>query len=172
MKAARTQSKQQRKAPVRKAQPKRAIAHRAAPVARRTAPVALSVAAARRSVTSPVAVKSALPFLAASRNIMMAARSTQAFHLASMWTSARRQFSDDVAGAAQRENGTVKWFDAAKGFGFITRESGNDLFVHFTSIIDNNRYRTLTEGQQVEFTVGTTAKGPAAVDVVTAKDSI
>jgi len=58
----------------------------------------------------------------------------------------------------------VKWFDASKGFGFITRENGDDLFVHFTSI-QGDGYRTLEEGQQVEFSVGEGQKGPAAQDV-------
>ena len=66
---------------------------------------------------------------------------------------------------AERETGTVKWFDNAKGFGFIVRESGDDVFVHFSS----NRgegYRSLDEGQQVEFEVVQGQKGPQAQDVV------
>ena len=53
---------------------------------------------------------------------------------------------------AERETGTVKWFNATKGFGFISREEGEDIFVHF-SAIRGEGYRTLNKGQQVEFTV-------------------
>eukprot|EP00461_Guttulinopsis_vulgaris_P002681 UN02682 len=73
-----------------------------------------------------------------------------------------RQFNSE---GPIRETGTVKWFDGAKGFGFVTRPSGADLFVHFTNI-QGSGFRTLAEGQTVEFTVGTTTKGPAALDVV------
>jgi len=63
-----------------------------------------------------------------------------------------------------RESGTVKWFDGSKGFGFIVRESGDDVFVHFTAIRGNG-YRTLEEGQKVEFCVGSGQKGAVAQDV-------
>jgi len=66
---------------------------------------------------------------------------------------------------AERETGTVKWFNATKGFGFISREKGEDIFVHF-SAIRGEGYRTLNEGQQVEFTVTEGEKGPQAQDVV------
>ena len=66
---------------------------------------------------------------------------------------------------AERETGTVKWFDNAKGFGFIVRESGDDVFVHFSSIRGEG-YRSLEEGQQVEFEVVQGQKGPQAQDVV------
>lgn len=62
--------------------------------------------------------------------------------------------------------GSVKWFNESKGFGFITPADGSkDLFVHF-SAIQSNGFKTLTEGQQVEFTVENGAKGPAASNVV------
>ncbi|MGY2275671.1 MULTISPECIES: cold-shock protein [Pseudomonas] len=60
--------------------------------------------------------------------------------------------------------GTVKWFNAAKGFGFITQESGGDIFVHF-SAIKGSGYRTLEENQKVEFEVGQGAKGAQAENV-------
>ncbi len=61
--------------------------------------------------------------------------------------------------------GTVKWFNAEKGFGFITPETGGqDLFVHF-SAIQTDGYRTLDEGQAVEFEVGQGTKGPQAEQV-------
>lgn len=61
--------------------------------------------------------------------------------------------------------GTVKFFNEAKGFGFIQRESGPDVFVHF-SAIQGNGFRTLAEGQKVQFTVGQGQKGPQAENVV------
>ncbi|MBF0781114.1 MULTISPECIES: cold-shock protein [unclassified Granulicatella] len=63
------------------------------------------------------------------------------------------------------EKGTVKWFNGEKGFGFITRENGEDLFVHFTAI-QTEGYRTLEEGQEVEFEIGEGARGPQAINVV------
>ena len=66
---------------------------------------------------------------------------------------------------ADREVGTVKWFNNTKGYGFITRESGDDIFVHFTSIRGEG-YRTLEDGQQVEFVVAQGEKGLQAQDVV------
>jgi cold shock protein len=61
-------------------------------------------------------------------------------------------------------NGTVKWFNAEKGFGFITGEDGTDVFVHYSGI-DMAGYRVLEEGQPVSFEVGTGAKGPQAQSV-------
>lgn len=59
-------------------------------------------------------------------------------------------------------NGTVKWFDSTKGYGFITREdTEQDVFVHFTAI-QGEGYRSLEEGQQVTFEMGQGPKGPAA----------
>lgn len=65
---------------------------------------------------------------------------------------------------ADREVGTVKWFNPNKGFGFIERNSGKDVFVHY-SAINSTGYRTLEEGQRVEFTVVEGKKGPQAQDV-------
>lgn len=65
---------------------------------------------------------------------------------------------------ANTSTGTVKWFNEAKGFGFITPESGPDLFVHFSSIVSSG-FKTLAEGQQVQFTVGQGQKGPQAENV-------
>ena len=58
-------------------------------------------------------------------------------------------------------NGTVKWFNAEKGYGFITADGGQDVFVHY-SAIDMAGYKVLEEGQQVIFEVGTGSKGPQA----------
>ncbi len=63
-----------------------------------------------------------------------------------------------------REKGTVKWFNAAKGFGFIQRENGEDVFVHF-SAIESQGYRSLDEGAQVEFEVTRGPKGLQAANV-------
>jgi len=66
-----------------------------------------------------------------------------------------------------KEKGTVKWFNAAKGYGFIQRESGEDVFVHF-SAIQTQGYRTLDEGAQVEFEVTNGPKGLQATNVTAA----
>jgi CspA family cold shock protein len=66
-----------------------------------------------------------------------------------------------------KEKGTVKWFNAAKGFGFIQRENGEDVFVHF-SAINSSGYRTLDEGAHVEFMVKRGPKGLQAEDVTVA----
>lgn len=63
------------------------------------------------------------------------------------------------------KQGTVKWFNAEKGFGFISVEDGNDVFVHF-SAIQSDGFKTLEEGQKVEFDVVEGAKGPQAANVV------
>jgi CspA family cold shock protein len=60
--------------------------------------------------------------------------------------------------------GTVKFFNAEKGYGFISREDGPDVFVHFSQI-QSSGYRTLTEGQQVEFEIGQGRKGDEAQNV-------
>jgi len=61
-------------------------------------------------------------------------------------------------------NGTVKWFNEAKGFGFIAQESGPDVFAHF-SAISSSGFKTLLEGQSVEFTVTNGQKGPQAENI-------
>ncbi|HEY3134945.1 MAG TPA: cold-shock protein [Blastocatellia bacterium] len=66
-----------------------------------------------------------------------------------------------------RETGTVKWFNATKGYGFITREGGDDVFVHY-SAIEAEGYKTLNEGQRVEFTIVQGPKGLAASSVIAA----
>jgi CspA family cold shock protein len=68
---------------------------------------------------------------------------------------------------AGQEVGTVKWFNAAKGFGFITRENGDDVFVHFRSI-QGKGHRSLGEGQRVVFSITRGDKGLQAVDVTSA----
>ena len=66
---------------------------------------------------------------------------------------------------AEQETGIVKWFNASKGYGFIERDSGGDVFVHYSAILGEG-YRSLEEGQRVEFTVVDGDKGPQAQDVI------
>ena len=61
--------------------------------------------------------------------------------------------------------GTVKWFNEAKGFGFIEQESGPDVFAHFSAIVSSG-FKTLTEGQAVEFTLTQGQKGPQAENIL------
>ena len=65
---------------------------------------------------------------------------------------------------SQRVQGVVKWFNAAKGYGFISQENGQDVFVHY-SAVQSEGYRKLDEGQRVEFTEGRGPKGPNAENV-------
>ncbi|MEN8240741.1 MAG: cold-shock protein [Chloroflexota bacterium] len=66
---------------------------------------------------------------------------------------------------SDKVQGTVKWFNGSKGFGFIEREEGEDVFVHFNAIVGDG-YRNLEEGQRVEFSVVEGQKGLQAQDVV------
>lgn len=61
--------------------------------------------------------------------------------------------------------GQVKWFDSKKGYGFITGENGREIFVHFSGIASDG-FKSLNEGQAVEFEVGTGSKGEQAVNVI------
>ena len=62
-------------------------------------------------------------------------------------------------------NGTVKWFNESKGYGFISSEKGDDVFVHYSSI-NSNGFKTLMEGDSVSFDIEEGPKGPKAVNVV------
>jgi CspA family cold shock protein len=66
---------------------------------------------------------------------------------------------------SEKQQGTVKWFNGSKGYGFIERESGEDVFVHYNAILGDG-YRNLEEGQRVEFIVVQGQKGPQAQDVI------
>lgn len=65
---------------------------------------------------------------------------------------------------SEREQGTVKWFNNAKGYGFIERSSGGDIFVHYSSI-NLEGFRTLRKGQQVTYVVGESENGPQAFEI-------
>jgi CspA family cold shock protein len=65
----------------------------------------------------------------------------------------------------EKEQGIVKWFNGSKGYGFIERESGEDVFVHYSAIIGDG-FRNLDEGQRVEFIITQGQKGPQASEVV------
>jgi cold shock protein len=82
--------------------------------------------------------------------------------------SSRRQ-PRPASNNAPREQGSVKWFNASKGFGFITRDSGDDVFVHFRSIRGEG-HRVLKDGQRVEFAVSQGEKGLQADDVAPIQD--
>ncbi|MCD6039975.1 MAG: capB [Gammaproteobacteria bacterium] len=71
--------------------------------------------------------------------------------------------------STKREKGTVKWFDSGKGFGFIARDGGEDVFVHFRAIRGDG-YRSLEEGQLVTFLVTQGQKGPQAEDVAVSEE--
>lgn len=76
-----------------------------------------------------------------------------------------RKGSGSALPASERETGVVKWFNDAKGFGFITRDvGGKDCFVHHSQIISDG-FRSLKEGQRVEYAVETADRGPEAVQV-------
>ena len=70
---------------------------------------------------------------------------------------------------AERERGKVKWFNNSKGYGFIERAQGDDIFVHY-SAIQSEGYRSLKDGQAVEYTVSQGAKGLQAEEVVAVED--
>jgi CspA family cold shock protein len=69
---------------------------------------------------------------------------------------------------SERETGTVKWFDAKKGYGFINREDGEDVFIHYSSI-QGTGYRVLQDGQKVEFEVVQGKKGLEATNLTVAE---
>lgn len=74
-------------------------------------------------------------------------------------------FSANARGGTRMEQGTVKWFNAEKGFGFIEVEGGNDVFVHYTAI-QGEGFKTLEEGQAVSFDIVEGNRGPQAANVV------
>jgi len=101
----------------------------------------------------------------------LAATYTFMISMASAWLGQRlvrpTTFTNGNAAEESRELGTVKWFNASKGFGFITRDSGEDVFVHFRSIRGKG-HRVLRDGQRVDFLVSEGNKGLQAEDVAAA----
>jgi cold shock protein len=77
----------------------------------------------------------------------------------------QKNVAHSAGGFIHMEQGTVKWFNGDKGYGFITRDNGDDLFVHF-SAIQSDGYKTLNDGQHVTFDVEESDRGPQAVNVV------
>jgi cold shock protein len=73
-------------------------------------------------------------------------------------------FSHSISGGSTLAQGTVKWFNAEKGYGFIAQDNGADVFVHY-SVIEGGGFRSLIEGERVEFEVVSGAKGPQATSV-------
>lgn len=89
-------------------------------------------------------------------------------HRSTTSTPRKSQQTHTSSPSAGRERGTVKWFNTSKGFGFISRDSGDDVFVHFRAIRGEG-HRVLVEGQRVEFTIMMRDKGLQAEDVVAAQ---
>jgi CspA family cold shock protein len=76
----------------------------------------------------------------------------------------QKKFFSTGGESRMQQKGTVKWFNETKGYGFITKEDGGDVFVHYSEI-QANGFKTLAEGQAVEFEVADGPKGPKAVNV-------
>lgn len=117
----------------------------------------------------PLYLISAEPFQLTSANLPVVLLSLFVLLLLAAFWGARARVNDLQAQHADssRESGSVKWFNANKGFGFITRDSGDDVFVHFRSIRGKGR-RILRDGQRVEFAVVESDKGLQAEDVAVA----
>lgn len=113
-----------------------------------------SLALASIAVLLQLATTQSQPTAARQRTTTTAPRKPQQAHTA--------------VSSAEREKGTVKWFNTSKGFGFISRDSGDDVFVHFRAIRGEG-HRVLVEGQRVEFTIMMRDKGLQAEDVIAAQ---
>ena len=151
-----------------------ALADQAQPRNRRplqaVASVLLIIASAVQAVIllAPLEIIAGLPGIAAS--LPLAALAVL-LHLLLNWQPSRPAFRAATTArqaplGENRETGTVKWFNTTKGFGFISRDSGEDIFVHFRAIRGEG-HRVLVEGQRVEFSVMQRDKGLQAEDVVT-----
>lgn len=77
----------------------------------------------------------------------------------------RKSIIKKESGKCSMQNGTVKWFNSEKGYGFISGEDGQDIFVHYSSIVGEG-YRNLEEGQSVVYKIGENEKGKVATNVV------
>ncbi|MCS3472426.1 CspA family cold shock protein [Pseudomonas sp. JUb42] len=98
---------------------------------------------------------------------LIAALVAVSLHLAVSFYKSSPSSAPQSHEAGQRDTGTVKWFNTSKGFGFISRDSGDDIFVHFRAIRGEG-HRVLVEGQRVEFSVMNRDKGLQAEDVIAA----
>lgn len=103
--------------------------------------------------------------LASFASALMALRSRQQPQRRPTKSGTNRPSITPPIAEGPRESGKVKWFNASKGFGFITRDSGDDVFVHFRSIRGEG-HRILRDGQRVEFSISQGDKGLQADDVV------
>lgn len=119
--------------------------------------------------SAPLYLLSAEPLQLTTANLPILLLSLFVLLLLAAFWGARARVNDLQAQTADssRESGSVKWFNANKGFGFITRDSGDDVFVHFRSIRGKGR-RILRDGQRVEFAVVESDKGLQAEDVAVA----
>ena len=109
--------------------------------------------------TAPIELESKNGGLSATENPAHSSRKTGRIHFVQGPGGAAFQ------GVTAVKEGTVKWFDASKGYGFIAQDDGGDIFVHF-SAIQTDGYKTLEEGARVSFEVVDGPKGPAAENVV------
>jgi CspA family cold shock protein len=91
-------------------------------------------------------------------------QTSRAFHRSGIESRRRASTARRASEGFNVENGTVKWFNDAKGFGFIVRESGPDVFVHHTAIVSEG-FRSLAEGERVQFDVVQGPKGAQAANV-------
>lgn len=108
-------------------------------------------------------IQLAVFFIATAATALLVSPHNGSLGTAAAQENAAKPVSRPAAGG-KRESGKVKWFNASKGFGFIIRENGEEIFVHFRSIRGEGR-RSLRDGQQVTFTVADSDKGPQAEDV-------
>jgi cold shock protein len=99
-------------------------------------------------------------FIATAATSLIVGRSADSNH-----RDTEKQTKMPASASATRQHGTVKWFNVSKGFGFIVKNDGEEIFVHFRSIRGEGR-RSLRDGQSVSFIVAQSDKGPQAEDVV------
>jgi CspA family cold shock protein len=121
-------------------------------------------------VLQTITLLAPLPMLAGQPAILLSllcAVAAVALHLGASFYRARMPAPAVSYDMTNRDTGTVKWFNTSKGFGFISRDSGDDIFVHFRAIRGEG-HRVLVEGQRVEFSVMNRDKGLQAEDVIAA----
>jgi CspA family cold shock protein len=122
------------------------------------------------AVVAKVEVELSVPVLAVVFAVVLAACLASGWGIKSQTHAVEMDMSEEDYDDENdnREMGQVKWFNVSKGFGFITRENGDDVFVHFRNIRGRG-HRSLTEGQQVRFNVRESDKGLQAEDVSVAR---